>query len=591
MSRLFKRKIPNNEKLIELVQKEAAKLGRAPLMREFEYSRSASSRFGNWGSFLAAAGLEPAEYSDRGSKLTHEELIDLLQEQAEALGRAPQMEEFEHKRLVKSRYGSWTNFLKQAGLVPGSSSEGKGPISNKELLALVKKRAKELGRRPKKKEFNYSGLAEKRYGSWTKFLESAGLKQKPIPKKDLPTNKELMELVKKRAEELGYRPTKKEFEYSWLAEKRYGNWTKFLEKSGLKQKAVGKEARPTNEELLELVKKRAEELGQTPKGTEFEYYQVAVYRYGTWRKFLKSAKLEPRTYIRITQEELVSLVQKQAKELGEAPRFSDFPHKSAVLKRYGTWNNFLESAGIELRQRKLLSNQELIDLVQKQAEETEKTPTAISFPHLQDAVKQFGSWNNFLRSAGLKKDISDEELFALVQERASELGYTPALKEFDYSWLATKRFGTWRKFLQKAGLKMKSKKRMSDEHLIELVREKALEIGRSPLYKEFELSYLAASRFGTWNDFLERAGLEIPNKRYKKRISNKELIKLVKQQAKELGRNPRKTEFEFINIVKERFGTWDLFLQKAGLGAKQYLGEESFRSWLGKERSRDSKSK
>lgn len=530
MGILFKKKKPTNEELIKLVQKETGKLGRTPLVREFEYASLARSRFGSWSNFLAAAGLELSEYSVRGKKISYEELIDLVQEQAAELGRVPQLDEFEYGRLAKNRYGSWKNFLVHADLEPESAEAEKDDISNEKL----------------------------------------------------------MKLVKKRMEELGYEPTEKEFKYSQLAIKRYGTWTDFLECAGVKQQAAADQAQPTNEELLELVKKRTKELGQVPQPTDFEQHQLAVERYGDWKKFLNRAGLESSASVRITNEELIHLVQKQAKNLEEPPKLVDFPHKKAVYSRFGGWNNFLEAAGIKSRLRERLSSEELIDLVQKQAEESGKTPTAIDFPRAQDAVKQFGSWNNFLKSAGLRKEISDEELIALVQQRASDLGYAPTLKEFEYTWLATRRFGTWKKFLQKAGLEVKTKNMISNERLIELVREQALEIGHSPSYKEFEYSYLAASRYGTWNEFLQRAGLEIPNK---KRISNKELIKSAQQLAEELGRRPRMKEFEHGPLVKKRFGTWKAFLQKAGLGPNQAPPQESFRSWLGKEWSQHSKDK
>lgn len=48
-------------------------------------------------------------------------------------------------------------------------------------------------------------------------------------------------------------------------------------------------------------------------------------------------------------------------------------------------------------------------------------------------------------------------------------------------------------------------------------------------------------------------------------MTNEELIKEVKKLAKELGRTPKKREFEHYNKVYYRYGTWNNFLREAGL--------------------------
>ncbi len=423
MSKMGQKKKPSNEELIEFVQKQATELGRTPLLREFKYKTLISGRYGTWSKFLSAAGLKPAERKGSTKQISREELIELIQELAAELGRIPQDDEFEYSHSAKSTYGSWTYFLEHAGLDPEQFQARKEPISNEELLELVQERAEELGHKPTRKEFNYYRLAAKRFGTWSKFLERA-------------------ELTKKNK----------------------------VKKTSL-----------TNEELIELVKKRAAKLGRTPKMNEFSHGSIAVSRYSSWKKFLQSA--------------------------------------------------------------------------------------------------------------GLNKEPSTEELIALMRKQTSELGKEPTLKQFEHGSLVLKRFGTWKKFLEIAGSQAQTKNLISSEHLIELVKEKASELGYTPFQREFKYGTLAASRFGSWTQFLESAGLEVPNREQENSLSNKELIKLVRKQAAELDRNPRKKDFEHGKLATKRFGTWNEFLQSADLIPKQLQAHESFRSWLSKESKRKSKDK
>ena len=171
------------------------------------------------------------------------------------------------------------------------------------------------------------------------------------------------------------------------------------------------------------------------------------------------------------------------------------------------------------------------------AEELGRTPTAKEFDNDQRTAsftavqKRFGSWNKFLEEAGLNTNfsyarVSDEELIQQAQMLARELGRTPTMREFEKDQRTAspaaiqKRFGSWNKFLEEAGLNTNfSYARVSDEELIQQAQMLARELGRTPTMREFEKDQRTASpaaiqkRFGSWNKFLEEAGLKINKKR------------------------------------------------------------------------------
>ena len=592
------RKLISNEQLIERVQKQAKELGRAPRRTEFKHIGIVLIRYDSWNSFLENAGLTVVR--DK-RPLSNEELIQLVQKEAKERGETPLRGEFEYARVAVKRYGNWNNFLKSAGLTKQKPKPYKKDMSNERLIRLVQQRAKELGGTPTLNQFEYSRLAISRYHSWSNFLRNAGLMPRHSKEYKEARKKELIELVRKQARELGKTPTQSEFKYGNKVNGSFGSWRSFLASAGLKPRTMkNPQSRMSDKTLIELVQKQAKVFGETPTYEEFEYKRLAIERYGDWKSFLASAGLEYRSPqadgSSKSNERLIELVQKQAEELGKRPTYKEFEYRYLAKKRYGSWKKFLASAGLEYRTSQGYvsgkSNEQLIELVQKQAEELGRTPRGKEFEYTYLVSKRYGSWEKFLKSAGLeyrssrgyRSGKSNEQLIELVQKQAEELGRTPTNKEFEYSYLVTKRFGGWKKFLASAGLEYQKpqahKNTKSNEQLIELVQKRAEELGKVPMYKEFEYSYLATKRYGGWKRFLASAGLEYQRpQKYTEGKSNEQLIELVQKQAKELRKVPTFVEFEHSYLASKRYGSWSNFLSAAGLSRKDF----SFSSWLSKE--------
>lgn len=178
------------------------------------------------------------------------------------------------------------------------------------------------------------------------------------------------------------------------------------------------------------------------------------------------------------------------------------------------------------------SDEELIEQIQMLAQELGKTPSVMEF-NLDDRVssvstvrKSFGSWNNFVVAAGLpindrKPNFTDEELINQLKAVVEEMGRVPTYRQFSerpetVSRAAIgKHFGTWNNFIKAAGFKPKnlSYDKISDETLIEQVQGLAIKLGAIPTTTEFNKDPNTASagtaiiHFGSWNRFLEEAGI------------------------------------------------------------------------------------
>src|SRR5256885_1337355 len=117
------RKRYSNDQILEELRASAERLGRSPTMREFAadpetsvHPQTVIEHYGSWNAAKRAAGLVPRRFA------TREELLGLLTELGEELGRPPTARDIdEHKGKLPSKslywhtFGSLTNALREAG--------------------------------------------------------------------------------------------------------------------------------------------------------------------------------------------------------------------------------------------------------------------------------------------------------------------------------------------------------------------------------------------------------------------------------------------------------------------------------------------
>ncbi|HEY3541116.1 MAG TPA: hypothetical protein VGK79_01115 [Gaiellaceae bacterium] len=117
------RKRYSDEQILEELRACAARLGRSPTMREFSadpqttvHPQTVIEHFGAWNKAKRAAGLVPRRFA------TREELLGLLRELGEELGRPPTARDIDdHKGRMPSKslywhtFGSLANALREAG--------------------------------------------------------------------------------------------------------------------------------------------------------------------------------------------------------------------------------------------------------------------------------------------------------------------------------------------------------------------------------------------------------------------------------------------------------------------------------------------
>ncbi len=150
------RKRYSDEDIVEQLQESARRLGRSPSMREFAADEETSvhpqtviEHFGSWNAAKRAAGLVPRRFA------TREELLQLLRELGERIGRTPTARDLdEHRGSMPSKslywhtFGSLTTALREAGFdVPVGEERLERAIDQGCEVALT------LGRLPKFQEW------------------------------------------------------------------------------------------------------------------------------------------------------------------------------------------------------------------------------------------------------------------------------------------------------------------------------------------------------------------------------------------------------------------------------------------------------
>jgi hypothetical protein len=146
------RKRYSDEQILAELRSSAERLGRSPTMKEFAadagsrvHPQTVIEHFGTWNAAKRAAGLVPRRFA------TRDELLGLLKELGEELGRPPSARDIdEHKGKLPSKslywhtFGSLSNALREAGFdVPVGEERLERAVEQGVALAQA------LGRLPK----------------------------------------------------------------------------------------------------------------------------------------------------------------------------------------------------------------------------------------------------------------------------------------------------------------------------------------------------------------------------------------------------------------------------------------------------------
>jgi hypothetical protein len=441
---------PTSETVLAAVAALAQRLGRTPQLSDvaqdptFPITEGAIYRdFGSWTALLRELDMAPARatYSD-------EQRLAPLRELSAQMGRTPTSHEYRSggarpdASVLVARYGTWLAVCSPAGLDPSRKRVAHW-LSDDEMIDQLRELAGSSRHLPQRKDAppTLARLAVQRWGSWDAAADAAGCAHSSLL---IAVDVDyLARSLREAARELGCLPTLVKYRawrkqnqhaaYLELFYQVYTSWQDALQAAGLA--ASGGRHRGSDEVISSLQDFLAfcRNDGQKATMDGYDAWPHALgaaanigQRYGTWAAALRQAgatdaditaralRLEAAASDPGVRQSLIAELHAYAgTHEGQAPtadRYRAWPerarHVNAFIKEFGSWNNALDSAGIShASRRRQISDDELLDILSDFLAEHER-PTVVAYRRWKgrtadDSVfmRRFGSWLQALEKA------------------------------------------------------------------------------------------------------------------------------------------------------------------------------------------------
>lgn len=290
-------------------------------------------------------------------KISTDKLIGEYLSIKEKLGRAPTLEEIDNlsqfsSSAYRKRWGSWTDFLKSIGETPIQQRN----ISKKELtdnFIGVKNKLNKIPTTNEMEKFGKYSISTycRVFKSWNNFLREVN--ETPIKKHGIHKDEFIREFERVKSV-IGHVPTTEEMrKHGKIAPNTYkrifGSWSNFLKERGEKFQKRNISNDDLIKEYLKLKKLLKKKITQQDMDQYGEFSStVYLRRFGSWNKFLLQIGDELSVNTNISDDNLITDYYRVKKMLNK-PRLSasDILKEgkyalSTYLKQFGSWNNFLK---------------------------------------------------------------------------------------------------------------------------------------------------------------------------------------------------------------------------------------------------------
>jgi len=332
----------------------------------------------------------------------------------------------------------------------------------------------------------------------------------------------------------------------------------------------------SDQEYLNELRRLADELGRTPTSADMAEkgkYSIQPYqsRWGSWSDALDEVEMKPRNRAAVSDQELLDELQRVAGDLGKTPSAADINQHSefsdsTYMKRFGGITEARVKAGLSEQ----IDRTEHVKFTCGWCGETEeKRPS-------EAKRRKYCSSTCATRAVS---GVANEQLLDVLKDLAEELGRAPTAAEFDQKteyWHSSlgNRFGSYSQAVRELGYKPNCAKDHSREDLVQVINNMVHELDRTPKTTDLsdfngpETAYVFVTEVGSWVEALEQAGVE-PMSIQLSKIPKNELIEEYRELANKLGHPPSYTEVEDLaryspSAYENTFGTFLEAKQEAG---------------------------
>ena len=190
-------------------------------------------------------------FAEENKDATHDKLAEYLRKCADELGKSPSKYEVIGGRFISYRFGGWGAALMKAGLPPSGPAPkiDRRKIYKDEYKAQVAAMRKE---RTEKVDTKMQAKKEREAKVQEKRDEIALRDAAWSDKHKSDTDEQLLNYLRQRADELGYTPYRRDVDGATMLVERFGDWAIALTLAGLE---LPKDIKSPNQKKLAQVKK------------------------------------------------------------------------------------------------------------------------------------------------------------------------------------------------------------------------------------------------------------------------------------------------------------------------------------------------
>lgn len=309
-----------------------------------------------------------------------------------------------------------------------------------------------------------------------------------------------------------------------------------------------------------------------------------------------AADYDPNRHDNASEDDLLTDLHQVTSDLNVIPTAHQYREHgkyslSLLTDVFGSYNNALEAAGLDVRHPKNIPAEELLADLAEVADTLGEAPYEYQYSehgtyHADTLRARFGSFDTALEKIGhepnRKQPVTDTELLLDIQRVAKEIEGPPTFNQYnshgEYSTTTlSDHFGSYNDAIRAADYTPVREIDIPDDVLLADVQCVADDLGETPTSKQYNRrgKYSAdtlSRRFGSYNSAIKSAGYE-PTKH--RDITDAELLADIRDTADEQGRAPTSPEYTengtyTKKTVIQRFGMWESAVKAAECDPPSY---------------------